>query len=221
MLVRLTNICLHLLVWCAHFVFVFFSIKGHMHFFFCKVQSLTQFSKTAVDWVENSNSFSVFAITRNISMFEKVVVLSIIKIPHLKVNSLLLVSKELCPKDPHFAQRLLPVRQNTKIPCAILELYRHNSGIVPQSENSYFAQDNSGIVPILTLRRTYIPISNRSRNRESVVSVRYFLQMTSSNACMWRKKLWRWRVFLGIFVFEKTEKIFFHYVHSYVTKQNY
>ena len=30
----------------------------------------------------------------------------------------------------------------------------------------------------------YIPIINRSRNRESVVSVRYSLQMTSSNACM-------------------------------------
>ena len=30
----------------------------------------------------------------------------------------------------------------------------------------------------------YIPIINRSRKRESVVSVRYSLQMTSANACM-------------------------------------
>ena len=31
-----------------------------------------------------------------------------------------------------------------------------NSYIVRQSENSYFSQDNSGIVTILTLRRTNI-----------------------------------------------------------------
>ena len=31
-----------------------------------------------------------------------------------------------------------------------------NSYFTRQSENSHFAQDNSGIVPILTLRRTYI-----------------------------------------------------------------
>ena len=46
---------------------------------------------------------SVFAITRNISLFEKVVVLSKIKIPHLKVNSLLLVSKEIL--DSHFVPK--------------------------------------------------------------------------------------------------------------------
>ena len=35
-------------------------------------------------------------------------------------------------------------------------IVRYNSGIGGQSRNSYFAQDNSGIVPIPTLRRTYI-----------------------------------------------------------------
>ena len=35
-------------------------------------------------------------------------------------------------------------------------IVRYNSGIGGQSENSYFAQDTSGIVPILTLRRTYL-----------------------------------------------------------------
>ena len=40
-------------------------------------------------------------------------------------------------------------------PCPILELYRYHSGIAQQSENSHFAQDNSRIVPIPTLRRTY------------------------------------------------------------------
>ena len=50
----------------------------------------------------------------------------------------------LCP-DSHFA----------------LEQFRNctaqskNSYFARQSENSHFAQDNSGIVPILTLRRTY------------------------------------------------------------------
>ena len=43
-------------------------------------------------------------------------------------------------------------------PCAILELYRYHSGIAQQSENSHFAQDNSRLVPIPTLRRTYIYI---------------------------------------------------------------
>ena len=50
--------------------------------------------------------------------------------------------------------------------CYILNIYplrnsrivQYNSGIGGQSENSHFAQDNSGIVPILTLRRTYIPL---------------------------------------------------------------
>ena len=36
----------------------------------------------------------------------------------------------------------------------ILELYRYHSGIAQQSENSHFAQDNSRIVPIPTMRRT-------------------------------------------------------------------
>ena len=35
-------------------------------------------------------------------------------------------------------------------------IVRYNSGIGGQSRNSYFAQDSSGIVPIPTLRRTYI-----------------------------------------------------------------
>ena len=46
-------------------------------------------------------------------------------------------------------------------PCAILELYRYHSGIAQQSENSHFAQDNSRIVPIPTLRRTYINIPSQ------------------------------------------------------------
>ena len=37
-------------------------------------------------------------------MFEKVVVLSIIKIPHLKLNSLLLVSKEIL--NSHFVPKI-------------------------------------------------------------------------------------------------------------------
>ena len=94
-------------------------------------------------------------------MFEKVVILSKTKIPYLKVKSLLLVSNEIV--DSYFVPSIptlrrdfyLSIRLTAKIPCAILELYRYNSGIVPQSENSYFAQDNSGIVPILTLCRTH------------------------------------------------------------------
>ena len=35
-------------------------------------------------------------------------------------------------------------------------IVRYNSGTAEQSKNSYFAQDNPGIVLILTLRRTYI-----------------------------------------------------------------
>ena len=47
-------------------------------------------------------------------------------------------------------------------------IIRYNSGIGGQSENSHLAQDNSGIVPILTLRRTYIPpaISKLRKNEE-------------------------------------------------------
>ena len=56
----------------------------------------------------------------------------------------------------HFAQRHSKSGLPSTTPCAILELYRYHSGIEQQSENSHFAQDNSRIVPILTLRRTYI-----------------------------------------------------------------
>ena len=97
------------------------------------------------------NSLSIFAITRNISMFEKVVILSKIKIPHLKVNSQLLVSNEIF--DSHFVPKIHTLRRDfylfDKLPNP---LYRYNSGIEPQSENSFFAQDSSRIVPILTLR---------------------------------------------------------------------
>ena len=92
-------------------------------------------------------------------MFIKVVILSKIKFPHLKVNSLLFVSNEIV--DSHFVPKIPTLRRDfylldklPKYPCAILELFRYSSGIVPQSGNSYFVQDNSGIVPILTLRRT-------------------------------------------------------------------
>ena len=56
----------------------------------------------------------------------------------------------LCP-DSHFA----------------LEQFRNctaqskNSYFARHSENSHFAQDNSGIVPILTLRRTYIYVKSQ------------------------------------------------------------
>ena len=50
----------------------------------------------------------------------------------------------LCP-DSHFAHEQF--RNSTA--------QRKNSYFARQSENSHFAQDNSGIVPILTLRRTY------------------------------------------------------------------
>ena len=40
-------------------------------------------------------------------------------------------------------------------PVRNFRIVRYNSGIGGQSENSDFAQDNSGIVPIPTLRRTY------------------------------------------------------------------
>ena len=43
-------------------------------------------------------------------------------------------------------------------------IVRYNSGIGGQSENSHFAHENSGIVPIHTLRRTYISnIADSSR----------------------------------------------------------
>ena len=133
-------------------------MKGQIRIFFYKICTKFQIN---FPYFENTNSFSVFTITRNIPMFEMVVILSKIKIPYLKVNSLLLVLNEIV--DSHFVpkiptlRRLLPVRllPVRLLPCAILELYRYDSGIEPQSENSYFAQDNSGIVPILTLRRTY------------------------------------------------------------------
>ena len=69
-----------------------------------------QFSQTTVDFVENTNSFSVFAITRNISMFKKVIILSKMKIPHLKVNSLLLVSNEIV--DSHFVPKIPTLRRD-------------------------------------------------------------------------------------------------------------
>ena len=108
-------------------------------------------------------------------MFTKVVILSKM-ILHLKVNSPLLVSNEIVdsnfvPKIPTLRRDFYLFDKTTKIPCAILELYRYNSGIVPQSENSYFAQDNAGIVPIPTLRRTYILL-------------RLIVKILNSSACM-------------------------------------
>ena len=44
---------------------------------------------------------------------------------------------------------------------------RKNSHFVRQSRNSHSAQDNSGTVPILTLRRTYI-LSHRTANKYSI-----------------------------------------------------
>ena len=65
---------------------------------------------TTIDLVENTNSFSVFAITRNSSMLEKVVILSKIKIPYVKFNSLLIVSNEIV--DCHFVPKIPTLRKH-------------------------------------------------------------------------------------------------------------
>ena len=60
--------------------------------------------KSTVFFLQCTNSSPIFAITLNSSMFEKVVILSKIKNPHLKVNSLLLVSNEIL--DSHFVPEI-------------------------------------------------------------------------------------------------------------------
>ena len=60
----------------------------------------------------------------------------------------------------HFAQGHIPYLFLTYYPLRNSRIVRYNSGIGVQSGNSHFAQDNSGIVPILTLRRTYICIKS-------------------------------------------------------------
>ena len=62
----------------------------------------------------------------------------------------------LCP-DSHFAHKQF---RN----CTVQS---KNSYFARQSENSHFAQDNSGIVPILTLRRTYIYVDFKPTETES------------------------------------------------------
>ena len=60
----------------------------------------------------------------------------------------------------HFVQTISTIRRHMYLIDQLQYLLRNsrivrnNSGIGGQSKNSYFAQDNSGIVPILTLRRT-------------------------------------------------------------------
>ena len=57
----------------------------------------------------------------------------------------------------HFVQTIGTLRRHSYLIDQlqyILRNSRYNSGIGGQSKNSYFAQDNSGIVLILTLRRT-------------------------------------------------------------------
>ena len=79
----------------------------------------------------------------------------------IKHFSVLLQNESLRLTNSHFVQ-LFPLCAGTHI-LSIFNIYplhnsrivRYNSGIGGQSENSHFAQDNSGIVPILTLRRTY------------------------------------------------------------------
>ena len=69
-------------------------------------------------------------------MFGKVVILSQLKIPHLKVNSLLLVSNEIL--DSHFVPEIHTLRRH--FTCSInYQNPLRNSRIV-------------GILPILTLR---------------------------------------------------------------------
>ena len=78
--------------------------------------------------------------------------------------SVLFQDESLRLTNSHFVQ-LFPLCARTHT-LSIFNIYplrnsrivRYNSGIGGQSENSHFAQDNSGIVPILTLRRTYISL---------------------------------------------------------------
>ena len=80
--------------------------------------------------------------------------------------SVLFQDESLRLTNSHFVQ-LFPLCAGTQT-LSIFNIYplrnsrivRYNSGIGGQSENSHFAQDNSGIVPILTLRRTYTCISS-------------------------------------------------------------
>ena len=61
----------------------------------------------------------------------------------------------LCPAHSYFAQGLV-IAKIDEIPCAILEL----SGTIPETADKVgilrLRRYNSGIVPILTLRLTYI-----------------------------------------------------------------
>ena len=63
-------------------------------------------------------------------------------------------------------------------PCAILVLYRYHSGIAQQSENSHFVQDNSRIVPILTLRRTYPQYMFLWKNKQHYLFNNYYQMST-------------------------------------------
>ena len=78
--------------------------------------------------------------------------------------SVLFQDKSLCLTNSHVVQ-LFPLCAGThtlsifnKYPLRNSRIVRYNSGIGGQSENSHFAQDSSGIVPILTLRRIYMYI---------------------------------------------------------------
>ena len=66
----------------------------------------------------------------------------------------------------------------------------------------------------------YIPTC-RPRYRK-LIAARYSLQMTSSKlVCDVKTMTLKMARLLGVFAFEKImEKLFFHYVHSYVTKKN-
>ena len=67
----------------------------------------------------------------------------------------------------------------------------------------------------------YIPTCRPSYRK--LIAARYSLQMTSSKlVCDVKTMTLKMARLLGVFAFEKiTEKLFFHYVHSYVTKKIY
>ena len=118
-----------------------------------------------MELVQNTNSSSALAITCNIPMFIKIVILTKIKIHHFNVNSLLLVSNEIF--NSLFVPKIPTLRRDFYLSDKLPNPLR-DSRIVPvqffvtQSENSYFAQDNSEMLSNLTLCRTYI-LSNKQR----------------------------------------------------------
>ena len=105
--------------------------------------------------------------------------------------SVLFQDESLRLTNSHFVQ-LFPLCAGTHT-LSIFNIYplhnsrivRYNSGIGGQSKNSHFAQDNSGIVPILTLRRTYIHTYKHNeftllKSLDSTELLRRFLKWSQS-----------------------------------------